>query len=220
MKALSCPFCGVFTAPRLVRSSAGRWWGMRCNNSACHVQPELTGVFGREQAIAAWNRRAEPAQNPSPASYTPRPAPIPPNAGQDSLRALAEAWRGYAANHSSESVMMASRCADELTAALAQVGADAKPSGRIHELKTWMTFFDALITGEKTFEARVNDRDFRVGDTLRLREFNRGAADYTGRELTRVVTYILKGGQWGVEEGHCILALAAMRPNASAEGGL
>lgn len=62
-----------------------------------------------------------------------------------------------------------------------------------HELKTWPVFFEAVWSGDKTFEIRKNDRGFRVGDWLRLREssFKGIETVYTGRVLLVEVTYIL-----------------------------
>ena len=39
---------------------------------------------------------------------------------------------------------------------------------RIHVLKIWPSFFQEMIDGKKPFEVRKNDRDFRVGDVLKL----------------------------------------------------
>lgn len=41
-----------------------------------------------------------------------------------------------------------------------------------HKLKTWPEFFDAVKSGEKTFEVRKNDRHFQVGDWLCLMKFD------------------------------------------------
>ena len=41
-----------------------------------------------------------------------------------------------------------------------------------HELKCYSQYFQRIVTGQKTFEIRKNDRDFQVGDTLILREFD------------------------------------------------
>jgi hypothetical protein len=41
-----------------------------------------------------------------------------------------------------------------------------------HELKTWPKPFAAILSGFKKHEIRVNDRDFREGDELYLREWN------------------------------------------------
>lgn len=59
-----------------------------------------------------------------------------------------------------------------------------------HELKVWPEFFEPLIDGRKTAEYRQNDRDFRVGDTLWLREWHPNRAAYTGREACAVITHI------------------------------
>jgi hypothetical protein len=80
-----------------------------------------------------------------------------------------------------------------------------------HELKTWPEFFDAIIKGTKTFEARKNDRNFKVGDVLTLREYNPLDPDgsigsYTGRVTVRVVTYIMKDFP-GIIPGYCVMGI-------------
>lgn len=61
---------------------------------------------------------------------------------------------------------------------------------RIHDLKTWPRFFNELWQGRKHTEFRRHDRDFRVGDLLRLREYNPDTKEYSGRELIRRVRYL------------------------------
>lgn len=39
-----------------------------------------------------------------------------------------------------------------------------------HELKTWPVYFEALWSGRKRFEVRKNDRGFKTGDRLVLKE--------------------------------------------------
>lgn len=79
-----------------------------------------------------------------------------------------------------------------------------------HELKTWQSYFHALYDGSKNFEVRKFDRDFRVGDYLRLRETEYGSGAYTGRELTKRVTYILAHEEdLGVPIGFAVLSLEA-----------
>lgn len=87
------------------------------------------------------------------------------------------------------------------------------------ELKILPKYFKAVQSGEKTFEIRKNDRDYEVGDTLLLRELNECTdrineactttirKGYTGQEITKEVTYILGGGEYGLEEGYCIMGL-------------
>ena len=40
----------------------------------------------------------------------------------------------------------------------------------IHELKIWPKYYEEVSMGHKTFEIRKNDRDFKKGDTLILKE--------------------------------------------------
>jgi hypothetical protein len=60
-----------------------------------------------------------------------------------------------------------------------------------HELKTWPDYYLHIVDGTKTFEYRRDDRGFKVGDVLHLREWEPTFEKYTGRELYRRVTYIL-----------------------------
>lgn len=59
---------------------------------------------------------------------------------------------------------------------------------KAHELKIKPRFFREVINCEKTFELRYNDRDFKVGDVLVLREYDEG---YTGHMAIVEVTSIL-----------------------------
>jgi hypothetical protein len=86
---------------------------------------------------------------------------------------------------------------------------------RVHELKTWPPFFQAIVDGEKSFELRKDDRGFEVGDILVLKEFDphKGCGEYTWRDTTRVVIYKLAGGQFsGIEKDYCILGLGVLPP--------
>lgn len=85
---------------------------------------------------------------------------------------------------------------------------------KIHELKTWPVYFDAVYYGGKPFEVRKNDRGFQQDDVLVLREFEPSTAAYTGRELARLVTYILAGdeaGTFGLAPGVVIMGLGLAR---------
>ena len=64
------------------------------------------------------------------------------------------------------------------------------PTRREHELKTWPEFFQAVKRGEKRHEVRDNDRDYRVGDVLLLREYEPLTGNYTGDELRVRVTWL------------------------------
>jgi uncharacterized protein YneR len=76
---------------------------------------------------------------------------------------------------------------------------------KTHELKILQQYFRAVVDGSKKFELRKNDRDYQVGDCIFLNEYD--GNNYTGNSLPVMITYILKGGQYGLEEGYCILGL-------------
>ncbi|MEB7891022.1 DUF3850 domain-containing protein [Hafnia alvei] len=59
---------------------------------------------------------------------------------------------------------------------------------KIHDLKITPDNFDPVYTGIKTAELRINDRDFKVYDVLKLREFDNG--HYTGSTVWRRVTCV------------------------------
>lgn len=80
-----------------------------------------------------------------------------------------------------------------------------------HELKTWPSFFEAIKSGRKRFEVRKNDRDFASGDKLILKEYDpsKSISDqfrYTGRTLECDVLYVLRGGDFGIERGYCVMS--------------
>lgn len=76
-----------------------------------------------------------------------------------------------------------------------------------HELKTWNEYFEEMFIGNKTFEIRKNDRDFKKGDTLILKEWDPKTEKYTGREVSKSVTYILDDGKFGLEKGFVAMAI-------------
>lgn len=46
--------------------------------------------------------------------------------------------------------------------------------------------------GTKTFEVRVNDRDYQTGDEVRLQEYDPRGPGYTGREIRAVIGHVMK----------------------------
>lgn len=97
----------------------------------------------------------------------------------------------------------------------------------VHELKTDAEVFQAVLNGDKKFEIRKNDRDFKVGDELHLKEtVNTGAEmaprhngaypgrmlegkplEYTGRCVAVNVTHILRGPVYGLIADWCIMSI-------------
>lgn len=83
---------------------------------------------------------------------------------------------------------------------------EGRVSRKHHYLKTETEYFQLQEKGEKTFEVRRNDRDFKKHDMVHLEEVVNG--QYTGRTLPfKEIVYVLHGGQFGIEEGYCVLQL-------------
>ena len=81
-----------------------------------------------------------------------------------------------------------------------------------HELKTWPSYFQAIVAKKKTFEVRQHDRDYAVGDRLILREYDpedsgMSRGRYTGQTATVEVTYLMTGGQFGIAAGTCVMGI-------------
>lgn len=59
-----------------------------------------------------------------------------------------------------------------------------------HEVKSWVHLFKPILDGRKTYDLRKNDRNYRVGDTVRLMEYDPEAGRFTGMGCLVEVTYI------------------------------
>ncbi|VXB37760.1 hypothetical protein EXIGUO8H_100011 [Exiguobacterium sp. 8H] len=84
----------------------------------------------------------------------------------------------------------------------------------LHELKIWPEYFDAVEAGLKTFEIRQDDRGYKSGDVLTLREYDPTEQAYTGRALCRRVTYMTAYAQRG---GYVVMALGDVVTGKGAE---
>lgn len=81
-----------------------------------------------------------------------------------------------------------------------------------HKLKIIPKYFNDVKSLRKTFEVRKDDRDFRINDTILLREWSDG--DYTGRSCVVKITYILgrlEEEKQFVAEGLVILSISFNR---------
>ena len=74
----------------------------------------------------------------------------------------------------------------------------------IHELKILPQYFEKVLDGTKKFELRKNDRNYKIGDLIRLYEYD--GKKYTGRCVIGAITYILCDcDDFGLLDGYCIL---------------
>lgn len=70
-------------------------------------------------------------------------------------------------------------------------------------------YFQPIVDNLKAFEIRKDEDDIQVNDLLRLREWNDETQEYTGREATFRVTYVLRNvPEFGLAEGYCIISLS------------
>ena len=58
--------------------------------------------------------------------------------------------------------------------------------------KIWPEYFEAVASGKKKFELRLDDFDVAEGDTLILEEWDPKTERYTGRKTEKKVTYVGK----------------------------
>lgn len=85
-----------------------------------------------------------------------------------------------------------------------------------HILKTDPLYWDAIAEGRKSFEVRFDDRGFDVGDTLELMRIDRLdiSSSYDGLDrLYSKIIFILRGGQYGIADGYCVLQLGKIVRN-------
>ena len=58
--------------------------------------------------------------------------------------------------------------------------------------KIWPEYFEAVVSGKKKYELRLNDFDVTEGDTLLLEEWDPETKAYTGRTIEKKVTSVGK----------------------------
>lgn len=81
---------------------------------------------------------------------------------------------------------------------------DGKAADKVHEIKIVASYYDDVTSGRKRFELRKNDRGYKVGDTLKMLEFEGGK--HTGRIIDADIIYMLED-YTGLEDGYCILGI-------------
>lgn len=85
-----------------------------------------------------------------------------------------------------------------------------------HTLKILKQFADAVLSGEKTFEVRENDRGFQKGDRVRFNVIDKDVASMTkdgkliidSHDLEYKVfeiTYVLSG--WHIDNGYVVFGI-------------
>jgi uncharacterized protein YqfB (UPF0267 family) len=75
-----------------------------------------------------------------------------------------------------------------------------------HDLKITPEYFDDIVSDIKTFEVRRNDRDFKVGDILRLMEYFPSDNSYSGEDVYATVKCIFDHPMY-VKDGYVIMSI-------------
>lgn len=65
------------------------------------------------------------------------------------------------------------------------------------EKKILPGYFEAIESGKKKYEVRLNEFEIAEGDTLVLKEWDPEAKEYTGRVIEKKVTYV---GKFKIDE--------------------
>ena len=84
---------------------------------------------------------------------------------------------------------------------------------KVHEVKIIPRFIKAVASGKKPFEIRYNDRNYQEGDKLILKGWDNNAQVYTGEVVDCVITFVLRGGQFGIETRYAALGLKVLGAN-------
>lgn len=79
--------------------------------------------------------------------------------------------------------------------------------GKEHHIKCHPTVFEKIVSGEKDWELRKNDRDYQTGDILWIEEWDPSIEEYTGLSIRALAGFILYGGVYGLPENMCIISL-------------
>ena len=94
-----------------------------------------------------------------------------------------------------------------------------------HELKILEPFADAITNGEKTFEVRRNDRDFKTGDFVQFQALDANTGQPIAHPINRetfIVGYVLKFEEFpaGLSQGFAVFTISrAARKWREAEEG-
>lgn len=80
-----------------------------------------------------------------------------------------------------------------------------------HKLKCWTPYYQAIVSGDKKFDVRRDDRGFQKGDLVTLQQYEPGTGyvccpdDNMPYSIEKRIAYILTGGQFGIEPGYVVL---------------
>ena len=76
-----------------------------------------------------------------------------------------------------------------------------------HNIKLLESFADAVLSGDKTFEVRENDRGYQKGDRIQFRVVDKIGSHipHPIETITYEITYVLSG--WGIKDGWVVFGI-------------
>lgn len=80
-----------------------------------------------------------------------------------------------------------------------------------HEIDSHPAPFEAIEKGLKTFVCGFNNQSFRVGDKLKINEFDPKTILYTGRFVEVKIIYIQEGKENDIPENYIIMSIKKIR---------
>lgn len=76
---------------------------------------------------------------------------------------------------------------------------------RTHEIKLSRAFQDAVLSGEKSFEVRYNDRGYQKGDFVKFHVTDRRFVVEPLDGVLFEITYVLSG--WHIEQDYVVFGI-------------
>ena len=78
----------------------------------------------------------------------------------------------------------------------------------LHEIKLKEDYIEPVLSGNKNFEVRLNDREYQKGDLVKFKAVSRQGVTYVEPELenaTFEITYVHSG--LGLQEGYVVFGI-------------
>lgn len=89
---------------------------------------------------------------------------------------------------------------------------------RLHHIKIQENFAGSVLSGEKSFELRRNDRGYQKGDLIQFEMVNSVGVLVPDHELEGkkfLITYVLSG--WGLQDGFVALAIREVKEDEAVQ---
>lgn len=80
---------------------------------------------------------------------------------------------------------------------------------RIHELRIYPEDFEQVLNGSKPFVVIENDKKYRAGDTVLMREWNNQCC--SGKEIHGTILSVTDDWTPGIEKGYAVIFIRIFR---------